>query len=172
MVIFMQKNNYGKKFEKEIESALKRAVNTSVDRLNDAMGGYAGVNNPSDYILYHYPHEFYIECKSFYGNTLNYKDKISQNQWDGMTEKSKIKGCIAGVCAWFMDYDLTVFVNIKDLNAHRESGAKSLNISNIVTANSIPHITLLGTKKRTMFTYDGEDFLINLHKLAKETWGE
>ena len=91
----MNKQNRGKDFEAEIKRCLEEVSNVSVDRLPDAMGGYSGVKNVCDYMAYHYPHNFYIECKCLYGNTLNYKSAISKNQWEGLEEKSKIKGCVA-----------------------------------------------------------------------------
>lgn len=167
----MNKTNRGKDFEVEIRKCLEILPNVSFDRLPDPMAGYSGVKNICDFSMYNYPHMFFLECKSLYGNTLNYKGAITQNQWDGMFEKSKIKGCIAGVCVWFIDYDVTAFVKIQDLHDHKNSGAKSLNIENITSNESIPHILIDGIKKRVMFNYFGESFLKKLHKLALEQWG-
>lgn len=89
-----------------------------------------------------------------------------------MLEKSKIKRCVAGVCVWFIDHDVTAFVNIIDLQNHRKSGAKSLNISDITSDNSVPHFLIDGIKKRVMFKYFGEQFLRNLHKQSNDIWGE
>ena len=83
-----------------------------------------------------------------------------------------IERCVAGICVWFIDYDLTVFVNIKDLDKHRKSGAKSLNISDITQDGGVPHFIIDGVKKRVMFKYFGETFLKNLHKQANSIWGE
>lgn len=167
----MKRQNRGKKFEAEIEEAFQRVHGVSIDRLPDPMGGYSGVKNICDYHAFHAPNEFYIECKCHYGNTLNYKSDIRVNQWDGLTEKSQIPYCVAGVAVWFIDYDLTVFVNITDLNEHRKTH-KSLNINDVMGVNAIPHFVINGAKKRTMFKYDGEDFLNKLHKLSNKIWGE
>lgn len=167
----MRKQNRGKDFEGEIRNCLEILPNVSFDRLPDPMAGYSGIRNICDFSMYNYPHMFFLECKCHYGNTLNYKGDITENQWEGLYEKSKIKGVIAGVCVWYIDYDLTVFVNICDLWEHRNSGAKSLNISNITTEeDKVKHFIIDGVKKKVKFKYFGDKFLNNLHKLALERW--
>ena len=93
--------NRGKDFEKVIKEAFEKVPGVSIDRLHDQMNGFAGSANISDFIMYKYPHEYYIECKSVHGNTLPFSN-ISKNQWNGMLEKSKIDGVFAGVmcCLW------------------------------------------------------------------------
>ena len=164
--------NRGKDFEKEIRNSLELVPNVSVDRLPDPTGGYSGVRNICDYVVYHKPNIFFIECKCLYSNTLNYKGAITQNQWDGMLEKSKINGCVAGVAIWFIDYDVTAFVAIQDLVEHRNKGNKSLNILDITGDKSVPHFLIDGVKKRTMFKYLGESFLYQLHNLSSKIWKE
>ena len=168
----LDRPNYGKKFEAEIKSSLESVINVSVDRLPDPMGGYSGVRNICDFTAYQRPDTFYIECKSLYGNTLNFKSDITKNQWDGMLEKSKICGCVAGVAVWFIDYDTTAFVPIQALEERKQGGAKSLNIKDISGENSIKHFLIDGVRKRVMYKYIGDSFLYNLHKLANEYWGE
>jgi hypothetical protein len=168
----MRQVNRGKDFEKCIKESLVNLPNVSFDRLPDPMAGYSGIRNICDFSMFCSPDMFYLECKSHYGNTLNYASDITKNQWDGMLEKSRIYRCIAGVCVWYIDYDLTVFVNIRDLNEHRKSGAKSLNISDITGDNCVNHFIIDGIKKKVMFKYFGESFLNKLHKQASEIWGE
>ena len=168
----MKKQNRGKDFEEEIRKCLETLPNVSFDRLPDPMAGYSGVRNICDFSMYHYPNMFFLECKSLYGNTLNYKADITVNQWDGMLEKSVLYGCIAGVCVWFIDYDITVFIKIQDLQEHRSGGAKSLNISDITGENAIPHFIIDGVKKRVKFNYFGDKLLKNLHLLADKQWGD
>lgn len=168
----MNKQNRGKDFESEIRKCLENLPNVSFDRLPDPMAGYSGIRNICDFSMYNYPYMFFLECKSLYGNTLNYASSITQNQWEGLFEKSKIYGCIAGICIWYIDYDLTVFVKIQDLWEHRKAGNKSLNISDITSENSVKHFIIDGVKKRVRFNYFGESFLKKLHLLAEEQWGE
>lgn len=164
--------NRGKDFEKEIKACLELIPNVSIDRLPDPMGGYSGVRNICDFTMFHSPDNFYLECKCLYGNTLNYKSAITQNQWDGMLEKSKIYRCVAGVAVWFIDYDITAFVTIQNLVEHRNKGNKSLNILDITGDKSIPHFLIDGIKKRTMFKYLGEGFLKHLHELSNNIWSD
>lgn len=168
----MKKVNRGKDFEKEIKTCLTELPDVSFDRLPDPMAGYAGVRNICDFSCYNKPYMFYLECKCLYGNTLNYKGSITKDQWEGMEEKSKINGCLAGVCVWFIDYDLTVFVAIQDLLEHRNGGAKSLNIGDITSDDCVPHFIIDGIKKKVMIKYFGSEFLKKLRHKCAEVWGE
>ena len=168
----MRKQNRGKDFEEQIRLSLESLPNVSFDRLPDPMAGYSGIRNICDFSMYHYPNMFFLECKSLYGNTLNFKSDITENQWNGLLEKSKLYGCIAGICIWYIDYDLTVFVKIQDLEKHKQSGKKSLNINEITGENSIDHFIIDGVKKRVKFSYFGDKFLKNLHLLADKEWGD
>ena len=167
----MNKSNLGKDFESTIKKSLILVPDISIDRIPDQMSGYSGASNISDFIVFHSPDLLYLECKCTYGNTLNYKSAISKNQWIGMLEKSKIRNCVAGVCVWFIDYDKTVFVPIQELQKHKESGAKSLNINNILN-KEIPFIDVDGVKLRVFFKYDGERFIKNIHTLSNNIWKE
>ena len=162
--------NRGKDFETEIKTCFELVPHVSVDRLPDPMSGYSGVRNICDFSVFQSPDTFYIECKCHYGNTLNYKSDIRVNQWDGLLEKSKIFGCVAGVVVWFIDHDITAFVTIQDLLAHRNSGHKSLNVVDITGDNSVPHFLVDGSKKRTMDKDLGEDFLRKLHETSNAIW--
>lgn len=168
----MKAQNRGKDFEKNIKDAFCKLKNVSFDRLPDPMAGYSGIRNICDFSMFSSPDMFYLECKSLYGNTLNYSSDITKNQWDGMLEKSRIKRCIAGIFVWFIDYDITVFVNIKDLNEHRKSGAKSLNIGDITGDNPIKYFLVDGVKKKVNFKYFGDKALKRLHDISNETWGD
>ena len=168
----VRKVNRGKDFEFEIKSCLEICQHVSLDRLPDQMSGYKGSKNICDYSMFCSPDMFYLECKSKYGNTLNYKGDVSEDQWNGLMEKSRIYRCIAGICIWYIDHDITVFCDIRDLNEHRLNGAKSLNIKDITGENCVPHFIIDGIKKRVKFKYFGESFLRNLHKLSDNTWGD
>lgn len=168
----MRAANRGKDFEKCIKDCLSILPDVSFDRLPDPMAGYSGVRNICDFSMFSAPDMFYLECKSHYGNTLNYESDITKNQWDGMYEKSKIKRCVAGICVWFIDHDVTAFVNIIDLHKHKDSGVKSLNITDITGDNSIPHFLIDGIKKKVMFKYFGEQLLRDLHKQSVQIWGD
>ena len=146
--------NRGKQFEGQIRKSLEKYPNSiSSDRFPDPMAGYAGIRNICDFGVYSFPNQFYFECKSFCGNTLNFKSDITKDQWEGLKEKSMVYGVHAGILAWFIDHDVTVYVNIKELVKLRDNGEKSLNIKHI-TEERIKYHTVPGVKKRVLFEYD------------------
>ena len=156
--------NRGKQFEDQVEKGLRCVTDTAVLRLIDPQGGFAGVYNVCDFIAYHYPHQFYLECKSCYGNTLsihtnNPKNRygaISNGQWEGLYEASLTVGVVAGVLIWFIDHDETLFVPIQVLQEMRDRGEKSVNINKV--DKSLCCI-IPGTKRRVLFDYDFSGFL-------------
>ena len=159
--------NRGKQFEGQIRKALEKYPNSiSSDRFADPMAGYAGIRNICDFGVYSYPNQFYFECKSFCGNTLNFKSDITKDQWEGLKEKSIVHGVHAGILAWFIDHDITVYVSIRELVKLRDSGEKSLNIKHI-RENSIKYYIVPSVKKRVLFEYDMWTFL-NILKVLND----
>lgn len=145
----------GKEFEQVIKQAFERVPDVSIDRLHDQMNGYAGSANICDYIVYKYPNIYYIECKSTYGNTLPFSN-ITDTQWRGLLEKSKIPGVIAGVMCWWVDKDVTLFIPIQVLEAMKILGAKSIRYD---MNTDVDIIEIQGKKKRIFFDYDMEKFI-------------
>lgn len=158
--------NRGKMFEDDIRDALLRIPDMSVDRMYDQMSGYKGSCNICDFIAYHCPHQFYFECKSCYGNTLSIHSNdpkrkyglISNAQWDGLLAKSEITGITAGYFIWFIDHDMTLFVDAKTMKDIRDAGNKSFNINHLQHYNGNFYI-VPGDKKRVRFDYDLTDFI-------------
>ena len=146
--------NRGKQFENIIKTAFLKVPGVSIDRLHDQMTGYKVTSaNVCDFIVYKYPYEYYIECKSVYGNTLPFSN-ITDNQWRGMLEKSKIDGVFAGVIVWFINHDVTKFIPIQELQNLKNTGFKSIRYD---TPNG--YITdIKGTKKRVFWDYDMTTF--------------
>lgn len=160
----------GKKFEQVVREAFEKNPNISIDRLPDPTGGYLGVRNICDFIVYKYPFQVYLECKVQQGNTLNFESRISGNQWNGLLEKSKIPGVVAGVLVWFIDHDVTTFVPIQELETLRDGhGQKSLHINHLKTCFNIP---LGGKKRRIFFDYSAEGFLKSVRSWANRYWQE
>ena len=150
--------NRGKKFEEVIKEAFEKVPNTSVVRLHDQTNGYLGGRNHCDFIVYHKPLEYHIECKSVHGNTLPFTN-ITDNQWEGLLEKSKIKGVVAGVICWWTDKDVTKFIPIQVLEALKDCNYKSLRYDYYVLNVDMPIIDIAGKKKRVFFDYDMSQFL-------------
>lgn len=155
----MARNNKGKQFEQVIHQAFSKVPDVSIDRLRDAPRKLKGVDNPSDFIVYKKPHEVYVECKSHKGNTLPFSC-IREEQWNGMLDKSEIAGVYAGVIIWFIDHDITVWVDITDLYLWKYDHV-SLNIKDL---DKIPHLVVSGRKKRVYFDYDMNKFLEDLYQ--------
>lgn len=157
--------NRGKDFEKTIRECFEAVPNTSVDRLHDQTNGFAGSVNVCDFIVYHRPFIYYLECKSVHGNTLPFSN-ITKNQWHGLLEKSKIDGVVAGIMCWWIDKDVTRFITIRELEWCKQHNMKS--ISYEYTPKYIDDvIDIEGKKKRVFFEYDMENFF-KVTKLAYE----
>ena len=160
----MAKVNRGKDFEGQIRDAFENIPNVSIDRIPDQMRGFAGGSNICDYIVFYCPNQYYIECKTFYGNTLSihsngekrhYGD-ISDTQWEGLLKKSQITGVVAGYMIWAIDWDKTFFVSAEDMKAWRDAGHKSVNMKDYM---DLPHFAIEGKKRRILFDYDMIPFL-------------
>ena len=152
--------NYGKEFEGVVRKAFEKVPNVSIDRLHDQTTGWKGSTNICDFIVYREPYEYYFECKSVHGNTLPFSN-ITDTQWNGLLEKSKIEGVFAGVICWWIDKDVTAFIPIQLLNELRNGNHKSVNVKYI--DNFMYElgglIKIKGKKKRVFFNYDMEEFL-------------
>ena len=150
----MTRVNRGKKFEEVIKKSFLKVPNVSVDRLHDQMTGYKVTSaNICDFIVYKKPYEYYIECKSVHGASLPFSN-ITNNQWEGLLEKSKIKGVYAGVICWWIDKDVTKFIPIQELNSLRNFLPQSKSIRYDFEYG----IEIKGKKKRVFFDYDMKQF--------------
>lgn len=153
--------NRGKQFEQKIREAFLKIPNVSIDRIPDQTMGYKGACNISDFIVYKEPYEYYVECKSVHGASLPFSN-ISQNQWQGMLEKSKIEGVFAGVICWWIDKDVTAFIPINRLDLHRYQGNKSIRYDDYLWMDDVIQIT--GKKKRVFWDYDMNLFFKEVSK--------
>lgn len=156
--------NRGKQFETHIKEAFQKVPGVSIDRIHDQTNGFKDSTNICDFIVYREPYEFYFECKSIHGNTLPLTN-ITDNQYRGLLEKSKIPGVFAGVICWWVDKDITLFLSINLLLYLRAGDFKSIPYNIIEKASTIDlclngsAIEIKGKKKRVFFDYDMEGFL-------------
>lgn len=174
--------NRGKKFEDVVESAFEKIPDVSIVRLHDQTTGYLGSSNHCDFVVYKKPYEYHIECKSVHGNTLSihsipkpdkkgvlhgFYGNITDTQWEGLLEKSKIPGVIAGVICWWVDKDVTLFIPINTLNIWRtQTSVKSVRYD--IFKKDFDVIVIQGRKKRVFFDYDMEAFLNECSKGYKK----
>lgn len=147
--------NKGKQFENVIRTAFEAVPDTAVIRLPDPVQGYLGYRNICDFIVYHYPTEYFIECKSISSDRFPFAN-ITDNQWKGMLQMSKLKGVRAGIICWFINRDVTLFIDIRRLQELRESNCKGIRYDAHMY-NSLVY-KLEGKKKRIFFDYDMEQF--------------
>ena len=153
--------NRGKQFENHLKDQFEKLSNVSIDRLYDVTTGFKNQNNICDFIVYRQGTLNYFECKAIHGNCLNFKSHIRPNQWDGLLAKSKINGVNAGIIIWFIDHDITLFVDIQWLDYLIQNyGNKSFNI--IKDIKHIPVTIIPGVKKRVFFNYDLNKLLLDL----------
>lgn len=148
--------NRGKQFENIIKEAFEKVNNTSVIRLHDQTSGFRGSFNPCDFIVYHYPNMYAIECKSIHGNTFPLSN-ITANQYRGLLNLSKTYGVIAGVICWWVDKDVTAFIPICEIAMCKENGYKSIRFDHEPFLEN-GFVKLLGKKKRVFFDYNFNDF--------------
>ena len=146
--------NRGKQFEDIIREQFKKLKNVVTIRLYDVTTGYINQNNICDLIVYDEGTLNLIECKAVHGNTLNFKSHIKQNQWDGLLEESYKPGVNAGILVWFIDHDVTLWLDIQYLQDLKESGYKSFNVKYRMSVYE-----LAGVKKKVFFEYDLRKFL-------------
>lgn len=155
--------NRGKQFEDVIRAAFEKVPNVSIDRLNDNTAGFKGIAGICDFIVYREPYEYYFECKSVHGNRLPFSN-ITETQWNGLLEKSKIDGVFAGVLCWWVDKDVTKFIPIQLLQHMKLLKFKSIKFDDYTVGTFVyPQIEIKGKKKRVFFDYDMEEFLNELN---------
>ena len=155
--------NRGKKFEDVIREAFEKVPGVSIDRLHDQTTKFKGTSaNICDFIVYREPYEYYFECKSVHGNTLPFSN-ITDTQWKGLLEKSKIEGVFAGVICWWVDKSVTKFIPIKLLQAMKEHNMKSIRYDFTLFGKDCC-TEIKGKKKRVFYDYDMESFLNDLRR--------
>lgn len=147
--------NKGKQFENVIRTAFENVQDTPVIRLPDPVQGYLGYRNICDFIVYHYPTEYFIECKSISSDRFPFSN-ITDNQWQGLLMMSKMKGVRAGIICWFINRDVALFIDICILQKLKEENCKGIRYDVYMYNSSI--YKLEGKKKRIFFDYDMEQF--------------
>lgn len=147
----------GKDFEEIIKKCFLAVPETAVERLPDPTAGYMGYRNPCDFLIYHYPYVYFIECKTVHSHRMPFTN-LTFNQRVGMLEASKNKGVIAGIICWFIPVDKTYFIPIQVYEKYRLAGAKSLNL-NKMDPEKDGWVEIHGQKKRVFFDYDIDRFI-------------
>lgn len=140
-------NYRGKDFEEDFKSSFKGTkYEKGLMRLYDTQGGYLGISNPCDFIMYSYPNFYMFELKAVQDKRLDFA-KIRPNQLEGLSKWSENKGVVAGVLVNFYTYSQIFFVPIQLILKLKESGKKSINLD---FCNEYCY-KVDGSKKRTRF---------------------
>ena len=162
--------NRGKDFEEIIKKDFMRVPETKVERLPDPTAGYLGYRNPCDFLIYHYPYVYFIECKTTHSHRLPFTN-VTFNQRVGMLEASEVKGVVAGIICWFIPEEKTYFIPIQVYEKYRLAGEKSLNLHKMDPKKD-KWIELKGEKKRIFFDYDLSQFIdyCNRYKLGEREY--
>lgn len=154
-------SNRGKAFEKIIYDGFNAIPNVSIDRIPDQTMKYKGRANVSDFIVYHLPYEYYVECKTVHGNRLPF---ANIPQFDALLKKSEIAGVRAGIMCWWVDHDITRWLPIEDLELRRKRGNKSIAFDEPTYYS----VNIFGRKKKVFFEYDLRKFLKDVEGIKYE----
>lgn len=153
------KNN-GKQFEKIVREQLESLHGVSVDRINDNVG-FKGAYNIADLIVYRYPCQYYIECKTIRGTSFPFSN-INENALRDMQFKSIFHGVGCYFLIWFVDLDKTIAVPSSEIYlAMYLKGKKSIGVSSF---DEYEYITVDGTKKRKYYNYNMDKLLNDMER--------
>ena len=161
--------NRGKQFESIIQESFEKIENVSVIRLHDQTTGFKGSANPCDFLVYHKPYLYAIECKTIHGNTFPLSN-ISDFQWKSLLRMSDIEGIFAGIIVWWVDKDVTKYISIKELEQIKQNGFKSISYDHFkfyplpYPYSSFSVVDIPGKKKKVFFDYDMQVFLDEVKK--------
>lgn len=150
------KVNRGKQFEIKLREDWKTTMedqacpDSFITRLPDALSGYRGSSNVSDFIAYKYPDLFLLEAKSTHGNTFPF---TNFRQYDKLLEYKGIKGLHPGVVIWFIDHDKVIYVPILSAEKMKLDGKKSINIK-MLDSDDYYLLDIPSVKKRVFMDSD------------------
>ena len=152
----------GKKAETKIKQWLDHPEDGQcLYRIVDQMSGFYGSRNICDFFYFKSPYCAFIESKSTWHDRFDFS-MISENQFNGLLEKSKINNVYGLVIVLFATYKRAFILNIEDIDRSIKSGNKSLNIKKLHKWK-IPSIEIATIPSRkSLLDYKGELFeLIN-----------
>lgn len=167
--------NVGKLFEEDFKKSIPNYV--LLYRLPDSAQSFGGSNNlrfsrknPFDYIMFDSKkHILYaLELKTVSGKSISFeRDKdesgeIHYHQIKGLNEWNKFDGIVCGFIIEFREIETTVFIEIESFNYLIENiDKKSFNYNDIQNSG-LPYFIIPQTKKRTRYTYDIENLLLQI----------
>lgn len=148
----------GKEAEKKIWDWLDRPEEGgSFDRFYDQLSGYYLTSrNICDFVYYKYPYIYYIESKATWKDNFPFT-MISEHQYNGLLDKSKIQGCYGIVIVLFATQQRAFVIDINAIKHLEDNGHHSLNIKKI-DKWGIPYfeIATIPNSRKKLLDYTGE----------------
>jgi len=148
----------GKEFENKVKQILIDTSGVSIDRLPDQVSGFRGSTNICDFMVFKYPYLHYLECKSIKKDYFPLSN-ISEIQFEGMLEKSKIFEVRGGVLIWFVDYKKLYYADIRVIDKLKLEGEKSIKFKTIHNYD-VTEIKCIGRGLYPKF--NGEQFMVDM----------
>lgn len=151
----------GKDAERKIKEWLDRPEEGyDFQRLPDQMTGFFGSSNICDFVLYKYPNHYWIESKATWADRFDFS-MLTETQYDGLLQKSKIEGVDGVVIVLFASYKRAFWISIQEIDKLNNLGKKSLNIKKIDTWGISYHeIKTLNNNRKKLLDYDKEQEFI------------
>ena len=153
-------DNLGKLAEKQIAKWLHRPSDGyCFERIPDQLSGFYGSKNICDFFLYKSPNMYFIESKATHKDRFDFT-MITEYQWTNLLSRSKIDGVYGLVIVLFATPQRAFILDIQDLEAAKQAGIKSLNITKIAKWK-VPYkeIQTVPSRKQLLdYTGDIEDY--------------
>ena len=153
-------DNLGKLAEKQIAKWLHRPSDGyCFERIPDQLSGFYGSKNICDFFLYKSPNMYFIESKATHKDRFDFT-MITEYQWTNLLSRSKIDGVYGLVIVLFATSQRAFILDIQDLEAAKQAGIKSLNITKIAKWK-VPYkeIQTVPSRKQLLdYTGDIEDY--------------
>lgn len=153
-------DNLGKLAEKQITKWLHRPSDGyCFERIPDQLSGFYGSKNICDFFLYKSPNMYFIESKATHKDRFDFT-MITEYQWTNLLSRSKIDGVYGLVIVLFATPQRAFILDIQDLEAAKQAGIKSLNITKIAKWK-VPYkeIQTVPSRKQLLdYTGDIEDY--------------
>lgn len=147
----------------------------SLDRIMDQMTGYYRVSrNICDFHCFCSPNMYYIESKSTWEDRFEFA-LISDTQYNGLLEKSKIANVFGLVIVLFASHKRAIILDIRDIDATLKKNKHSVNIKKLASG-IIPYaeITTIPNNRKTYLDYSGElsDYMEIIADMRNSLGGE
>lgn len=120
------------------------------------MTGFFGSKNICDFTLFKSPNMYYIESKATWEDRFDLS-RITETQYQGLIEKSKIDYVYGLVIVLFASYKRAFILDIRDIDDYKQEGNKSINIKKIDKWTiKYREIETIPNNRKSLLDYTGE----------------